>query len=81
LNALRLNQNIKPDLAVKQLEVCEAGKDRLDVDHGRAVDGFHWADAQAILDDFAHGDAMKADGIWSVGRARGKYARKRTVRV
>jgi hypothetical protein len=59
-------------------EVWVAGKHGLDVDDGSAFDG---ADAQAILDHLAHGDGMKADGIWAVGRARGEYASKLTARV
>ena|ERR1051326_5823978 len=49
---------------------------RLDVDDGRAVDGFNWADEHTVLDDFTYSHAVKADGIRTVGRAGGKYAVK-----
>ena len=71
---------VQPLISNARLEILKVGKDRLDVDDGRAVDGFDRADAQAILDDLADGDAMKADGIWTVGRARGEYAGERTAR-
>jgi hypothetical protein len=64
-----------------RLEVWVAGKHGLDVDDGRAVDGFDGADAQAIFDNLAHGDRMKAYRIWAVGRARREYASKLTARV
>ena len=63
------------------LEVWVAGKRRLDVDDGRTVDGFDGADAQAIFDDLADGDVVKAYWIWTVGRARREYASKLTARV
>src|SRR5262249_11047183 len=49
-------------------------KHRLDVDDGRAVNGFYGSNAQAILNDLANDHAMKADGVGTVGRAGGKYA-------
>jgi hypothetical protein len=63
------------------LEVLEARKNWLDVNNGRAVDGFDGADAQPILDDLAHGNAMEAQRIWPVGRSRRKYARKRKAPI
>ena len=47
----------------------EARKHRFDVNDGRTVDGFDGADPQPILDDPAHGDAMKAQRIWPVWRS------------
>jgi hypothetical protein len=54
--------------AVRSLGGREA---RLDVDDGRAVDGFDGADAQAIFDDLAHGDRVKA---YRIGRSGERVA-------
>ena len=56
-------------------------KHRLDVDHGCAIDGFDGTDSQAILDELANRDLMKADWIrpvWGSGR---EDTGKRTARI
>ena len=60
--------------AERASKIRGAGEGGLDVHHVSAVDGFHRADEQTMLLDFAHGDAVKADRIGAIRGARGKDA-------
>src|SRR5690348_1091311 len=56
------------------LKIFPARKHRLDVDDGRAVNGFDGANAEAISGDLADYDAMQAERVGTVRGARGKDA-------
>lgn len=59
----------------------ESRDHRFDVDDRRAVDGLDRTNPQPVLGDLAHGDAMKAQWIWSVGRSRPKDISERATMV
>jgi hypothetical protein len=67
--------------STNRLMFLDFAKHRLDVDHRRAVDGFHLADSQALLADFAHGGLMKADRIGPIRGSRRKYTGQSPARV
>lgn len=63
------------------LKVCETRKHRFDVNNRSTVDGLDGADPQTVVDNAAHGDAVKAQRIWPIGRTRRKHACKRTAPI
>lgn len=63
------------------LTVLRFGQDGLEIHHGRAVDRFNGPHTEPEPLDFSQSDAMEPEWIGSIGRAGGKNAGERNLRI